>query len=212
MFSNFTTKIIIFTLQPKIPSKTKLVQTVSTVESPNAAAGRTVGDPAEPTASEGRSHAWFRLLSVPCGTELVHKRCSAHGPGVNLFQSCPFIYFINKTNILYFPRRGRKRSHRESVPEFGRDTGARLPPFVLYSLFSLLIPSHSISVCGPHTDVAGLGHRRFWKAGACTLLLWTGAGGSWWPADVTEIMEKDLFLTAQLNAYLPWKTAQREMR
>lgn len=55
MFSNFTTKIIIFTLQPTIQSRTKFAQTVNTAKSLNTVAGRKAGDSVAPVNSKGRS-------------------------------------------------------------------------------------------------------------------------------------------------------------
>lgn len=62
MFFNFTTKIIIFTLQPKIPSRTKSVQTLNTAESLNIVAGGKAGDSVEPVDSRGRS--WEGMPSL----------------------------------------------------------------------------------------------------------------------------------------------------
>lgn len=97
MFSDFTTKIIIFTLQPKIPSRTKFVQTVNTAKSLNTVAGRKARNSVEPVNSRVRSWEgvlfWSKAFSIEPGT----KEHSENDPGINSFQSCPFIYFIKES-------------------------------------------------------------------------------------------------------------------
>lgn len=95
MFSALTTKIIIFTLQPKIPSRTNSVQTVNAAKSPI-----TVLD-----GKWGFCGAWERQgqklghslsLPVASSTGSVRKKHSADNLGRNLLQPHPFIYLIKE--------------------------------------------------------------------------------------------------------------------
>ena len=140
MFSNFTTKIIIFTLQPKIPSRTKSVQTVNTAKSLNTVAGRKAG-----SSVEFQGQSWECVLFLPTfSMELVQKKYSANDLGTDLFQSHPFIYFINEAHR---GKRDTENWHQNSDNTLRR----------LLSLSWSAASTHSI--------------HRFWEAAAHVLLV-----------------------------------------
>lgn len=150
MFSDFTTKIIIFTLQPKIPSRTKFVQTVNTAKSLNTVAGRKARNSVEPVNSRVRSWEgvlfWSKAFNIEPGTQEALSKWSWN-------KFIPILSFY----LFYKRVSERKRSHSKLVPEFGQDSGVSALSFVLHGLSLLVAPSLSIFVYCACTRVVRLG-------------------------------------------------------